>query len=134
MIEFGNGHYIDYDDIVIFLVFGSLLLLAIVMIPIAIKKDLKERKKQKDELYNLSEDEIEVYEKARVTGKDTYIQNEGSDQYFPGHSIIYLILMETKEGETLKFKVTQEMFEGIKEGDIGTVTVKNGEFYSFELG
>lgn len=133
MVNLGNGYYETIDSFILTIVLGLLLLAGIALVW-SLKKEIKQHEAQKKEFYDPSEDEIKTYEKAKIIKKDTYIHNEGSDRYFPHHSIIYLVELETKEGECLSFKVPQEMFEAIKEGDIGTVTIKNGDFYAFELG
>ncbi len=134
MIQIGDEIYIEYDMLFACIFFAILFAFLLFVLVKDIKKERKQRKAEKEEMMHPSEDEIEIYEKAKVVRLDTFLTAETPEHSYIAHDLGFKIEIQTREGEYRTFKLPQEMFEAIKEGDIGTVTVKNGEFYAFRLG
>jgi len=45
----------------------------------------------------------------------------------------FTVVFQTENGETLKWNVPEEMYDGFEKGQSGTLSVVDGELYGFEL-
>ena len=45
----------------------------------------------------------------------------------------FSVVFQTENGETLKWNVPEEMYDGFEKGQSGTLSVVDGELYGFEL-
>lgn len=45
----------------------------------------------------------------------------------------FAVVFQTEDGEMIKLIIPEEMYHGLEKGQVGIVTVRDGELYSFEL-
>ena len=45
----------------------------------------------------------------------------------------FAVVFQTEDGEMIKLIIPEEMYHGLGKGQVGIITVRDGELYSFEL-
>ena len=45
----------------------------------------------------------------------------------------FAVVFQTEDGEMIKLIIPEEMYHGLEKGQVGIITVRDGELYSFEL-
>lgn len=75
------------------------------------------------------------YEYQKIHAKVTDLScNVLSQGYRPPKTFKeFTVTFEADNGKTLKLHVSEEMYDGFEKGQVGTLTVADGQFYSFEL-
>lgn len=75
------------------------------------------------------------YEHQKIHAKVTDLScNVLSEGYRPPKTFKeFTVNFETDNGKTLKLHVSEEMYDGFEKGQVGILTVVDGQFYSFEL-
>ena len=130
-----------YDQIV-YLVGGALLLLLFgIGIPFVIKDIKKNKDKyvfgrksvrmEEDKLLDDMGERFTSY--AEVVDMACGVSSEGCSNFkMPRAEIYFIISFKTESGEVLKVSVPEEVYEGFDIGLCGTLTLIDGELYSFE--
>ena len=128
----------DAEDRIILItcLIGGLIIIAILIFYFVFqypKDKAKEilRRKQVEEEYE--KEPKYCFVRARVVSrkKTLYYQSELRMPTLPAQKQECFVSFLTEEGETLTFQIREELFDGIQEGQEGTLVTVNGNFFDF---
>ena len=116
------------------IIFGFLILISffVCMFVLLIKSE-KYEKKQKE--LNSQKDDSTEFETIDIKVKviDQYCTTRMAGVKYPKSIEEYFISFEKDNGEVLKLLVPKECYDGFEIGQVGVLTLVDGELYSFKL-
>ncbi|MBQ8575641.1 MAG: DUF2500 family protein [Clostridia bacterium] len=119
------------DSEAIYLIFLCVLIVAVLFLIVYFgsKKDKNTAPVKSEEELNREYEYQKIH--AKVTDLSCNVLSEGyrSPKTFKEFTVTF----ETDNGKTLKLHVSEEMYDGFEKGQVGILTVVDGQFYSFEL-
>ena len=121
------------DGETIYLLFVCFLIVALLILVCVF--GAKSEKKHKKEHPEIDERTIFDYESkdvhVKVIDLSCAVLSEGHRQ--PRTFNEFLVTFETDEGQILKFRVDEEMYNGFEKGQLGILTVTDSTIYGFVL-
>ena len=123
------------DTAAIIFVFLILISFFVVMFTLLIKSEKYEKAKREQEKINLANNEDREFETVDIKVKvvDQYCTTRMIGVKYPKSIEEYFIVFQIDNDETLKLSVPKECYDGFEIGQVGVLTLVDGELYSFKL-
>ena len=117
-----------------FIIYFCICICAVIIFALYIRKIIKPYKQREKTESDSSSLEIKtefetVKFQAEIVNLFCRVDMEGIKT--PKTVTIYTVEFKTDEKEIIKLEITQEMYDGLEIGQIGEVTLVEGELYSF---
>lgn len=123
------------DTVAIIFIFLILISFFVAMFILAIKNEKYEKIKKEQEKNNPANNEEREFETIDINVKviDQFCTTRMVGVKYPKSIEEYFISFQKENGEVLKLLVPKECYDGFEIGQVGVLTLVDGELYSFKL-